>query len=298
MKQVFLLLFISVAGIAAAQPGGTSGYTRGGAEATMKFTKILFEEPFIFSKGSLNIPGDKGNNKPAVLEALAESDKVIQEYGAKITEFLNSKPTAVIIKNSFNKVTSKAHGLQYAIQKAAEGYNEWRTLSSVSFLQELYLYQAFLAGAMRVYPEAISLQEKYDEATAAIKVYGSREDYMAKMEKNQQDYAKNMRLKKAVFNDASLEASAKKQYEAAWAVDKVTVVKVNITSSWVIEKNLLDIPLHKEVEVNFAIKKADGSCAFAAGYMRSVYEGGGRYSAASLIMPGAPQTAPCENLTK
>lgn len=295
MKILFSIYALLFSFSLFAQP---SGYTRDGAAATLKYTKILFDEPFVLSKGNVNIPGDKADNKPAVLEALAASDKVIKEYEAKITEFLNSKPTAIILKQSFNTVTNKANGLRGAIEKAAEGFNEWRTLSSVTFLQDLYLYQAFIGGAIRVYPEAISLQEKYDEATEAIKKYGSREDYMAKLQKNQSDYVKNLRMKKAVFNDAAMESAARKQYEAAWAADKVSVTKVHITSNWVIEKNILDIPLHKEVEVNFAIKKADGSCSLAAAYMRCTYEGGGKYSAPTLLMPGAPITVPCENLSK
>jgi hypothetical protein len=280
-----------------AQPA-TSTYSRDGAQATMKYTKILFQEPFIFTKGTINIPGDKAEMKHAVMEALAESDKVIKEYEAKIDEFIKSKPTAIILKNAYNDVTNKVRGLAGAIEKAADGFDNWRSLTAVSFLQDLYLYQTFIACAMKVYPEALSLEERLDEAKAAIAKYGSREEYMAKMEKNKVDYLKNIRMKKAVFSDATLEASAKKQYEASFASDKVTVTKVHITTNWIIEKNVLDIPLHKEVQVNFAIKKGDGTCAIASGYMRCTYEGGGKYSAASLIMPTGPLTIPCENLNK
>ena len=105
-------------------------------------------------------------------------------------------------------------------------------------------------------------------------------------------------MKKAVMSDASIEQMVKKQYESSWASDKLTVVKVHITSAWVIEKNALDIPLYKEAEVNMAIKKADGSCGFAAGRVQQTYEGGGKYSAATLVMPGSPITVPCENLNK
>jgi hypothetical protein len=290
-----LVMLITVC--AFAQPA-TSTYTRDGAKATMKYTSILFEDPFLFTKGAINIPGDKGEMKPAVLEALAESDKVIKEYEAKIEEFIKSKPTAIILKNAYSDVTRHVNGLQHAIKSADDGFNNWRSFTAVSFLQDLYLYQTFIACAMKVYPEAISLEERLDEAKAAIAKYGSREDYIAKMEKNKVDYLKNIRMKKAVFSDAGVEASAKKQYETSWAADKVTVTKVNITTNWVIEKNVLDIPLHKEAEVNFAIKKADGTCAIASGYMRCTYEGGGKYSAPMLIMPTGPITIPCENLNK
>lgn len=295
MNKPFLLSLLCLATITNAN-AQTRTYTRDGAQAAMKYTKILFEEPFIFTKGKLNISGDKGENKPAVLEALAESDKVIKEYEAKIDEFIKSKPTGIILKNAYSDVTNKVNGLQYAIEKAADGFNNWRSLTAVSYLQDLYLYEAFISCAMKVYPEAISLEERLDETKAAIAKYVSREAYMAKMEKNNLDYLKNVRMKKALFSDATVEANAKKQYEAEWAVDKITVIKVNITSNWTIEKNILDIPLHKEVQVNLALKRGDGTCAIASGYVRCTYEGGGKYSAPSLIMPTGPLTIPCENL--
>ncbi len=292
---IFNLFVLLITANLFAQPA-TSAYSRDGAQNTMKYTKILFQEPFIFQKGKLNIPGDKGHNKPAVMEALAESDKVVKEYEAKIEEFMKSKPTAIILKNAYNDVTAHVKALPAVLAKADDGFNNWRSLSAVSFLQDLYLYEAFISCAIKVYPEAISLEERLSEVKAAIAKYGSREAYMAKMEKNQTDYLKNIRMKKAVFSDATIETNAKKQYEAIWAADKITVTKVHISSNWTIEKNVLDIPLHKEVEINLALKRADGTCAIASAYMRCTYEGSGKYSAPSLILPGNPITIPCENL--
>jgi hypothetical protein len=73
MKTIpfFLFSFLLFNLLVRAQP---SGYTRGGAEATMKQMKLLFTESFLFSKGMPDIPGDLANSKPAVMAALAESD--------------------------------------------------------------------------------------------------------------------------------------------------------------------------------------------------------------------------------
>lgn len=275
-----------------------AGYSRDGAQATMKYVDILFKDPFLFKKGKLAIPGDKAEIKSVVIEALAESDKVIKEYEEKIDEFIKSKPTAIVVKESYKNVTSQLNGLPFAIQKAKDGYDNWRSLSTVSFLQDLILYKTFISSAMKVYPEAISLEEKLEEVNAAIDKYGSRDAYVNKMEKNQADYVKSLRMKKPVMTDATVEGNAKKQYESNWQSEKLVVTKVNITTIWTIEKNALGIPLHKEVEVNLAIKKADGSCAIASGYVRSTYEGGGKYSSPLLIMPTPPITLPCENLSK
>ena len=275
-----------------------TAYSREGAEATSKQVELLFKDPFIFKNGKVNLSGDKTENKSAVMEALAISDQVIKEYEDKVDAFIKSKPTAIVVKDGYQSVTAKVKSLSIAIDKAADGYKNWRSLSTVSFLQDLYLYQAFIKGALKVYPEAISLEEKLGEVKAAIDLYGTRENYLNKMEKNQAEYVKNLRMKKAVMVDATVEANAKKQYEQNWQSEKLVVTKVNITTIWIIEKNALDIPLHKEVEVNLAIKKADGSCAIASGYVRATYEGGGKYGAPLLIMPTHPIVLPCENLTK
>ncbi|HCL05758.1 MAG TPA: hypothetical protein DHW64_07270 [Chitinophagaceae bacterium] len=278
--------------------GQRAGYTRDGAQAAMKYTDVLFKDPFLFNKGRLNVQGDKAQVKSAVLEALEESNKVIKEYEEKIEAFIKSKPTAIIVKSAYKDVTDQVRYLPAVIEKAEDGFKNWRSLSAVSFMQDLYLYKAFIVSAMKVYPEALSLEEKLEEVKAAIEKYGSIDAYMVKMEKNQVEYVKNLQMKKAVFGDPTLEASVKKQYEAIWESEKLVVTKVHITSLWILEKNALDIPLHKEVEVNIAIKKTDRTCAIASGYVRSTYEGGGKYSAPLLIMPTHPITLDCANLNK
>lgn len=291
---LFSFVFLLVIEISAQR----STYTRDGAQVTLKYVDILFKDPFIFKNGKLNVPGDKAEDKSVVSEALMKSDQVIKEYEQKIEAFIQSKPTAIITKSAYNDVTSQMIGLKSAIAKAEDGYKNWRSLSTVSFLQDLYLYKAFIISAMKVYPEALSLEDKLEEVKSAIEKYGSREAYMLKIEKNQAEYVKNLRMKKAVFTDAALEASVKKQYESIWESERLLVTKVHITSLWTLEKNALDIPLHKEVEVNIAIKKADGTCAIASGYARSTYEGGGKYSAPLLIMPTHPIALDCANLNK
>lgn len=300
IKIAYSLLIIQcVITTAIAQPGGNrDGYSRDGATATLKQMQNLFTESFLFKKGTLNVPGDKAESKPAVLEAIAASDAVIKDFEKKVDEFQKSNPSKQVLKSQMHYVVSTANRLAGAITSADDGYNNWRSISAVSFLQDLYLYKAYITAAIKIYPEAISLQEKLEQADAAIKKYGSKEDYIAKMEKNQLDYIKSLRMKPAVFKDAAIEKMVKTKYEQWAAADKVTVTLVNITSNWTIEKNGLDIPLEKNVQVNMAIKKADGSCGFATGTVRQAYEGGGKYSAPGLTMPSPVITAPCENMPK
>jgi hypothetical protein len=275
----------------------TSVASRDAADNTRKSMETLFINSFLFSKGTINMPGDKGENKPAVQEAIVASDNTIKEFEAKVDEFIKSKPVATIVKSNSTRVTNIVHAVSIAIEQAATALNEYRVVSAVGFLQQLYLYRAYIKAAMKIYPEAISYEEKLELVENAIAQHGSREEYMAKLEKAKVDYLKSLRMKKAVMSDPAIEASTKKQYEADFASDKVTVTKVNITTGWVIEKNILDIPLHKEVQVNIAVKKVDGSCAIASGYMRCTYEGGGKYSAPTLLFATPPITIiPCENL--
>ena len=294
MKTIVTALYILMVSNLYAQP---PGYTtaRGNAEATSKSMKLLFTESFLFAKGTLNV---KVDSKPAVLEAIAESDKVIAEYEQKVDEFVKTKPVTSVIKSQYHLIVSEVNASSNAIEKAASAKNEYRVMSAVSFLQDLYLYKAYIKAAIKVYPEAISMEEKLEAVEEAINLHGSKEDYIAKMEKNQLDYVKSLRIKKAVMSDPAVEGIAKKDYETSWAADKVSVVKVHITTGWTIEKNVLDIPVSKELEVNFAIKKADGTCALATGRMYSVYEGGGKYGKPYLIMPSPPITIPCENMPK
>lgn len=295
MKRSIIISFfllVVVLQLAAQQ----AGYTRDGAQATIKQTSILFKDPFLFKKGRLNLSGDKAELKSEVLAALQVSDQVIKEYEEKVDAFIKSKPTAIIVKEAYADVTNQVKVLPSVLARAEDGFKNWRSIGTVSFMQDLYLYKAFIASAMKVYPEALSLEEKLAEVDAAIAKYGSREAFITKMERNQAEYIKNLRMKKAVFADPGIEASIKKQYESIWEAEKLVVTKVHITTIWVIEKNVLDIPLHKEVEVNLAIKKANGTCAIASGYARSTYEVGGKYSAPLLIMPTPPIVIPCENL--
>lgn len=300
MKKIIVAALLTVAVIhVQAQPGGNkNGYSRDGAMATGKQMTYLFKESFLFSKGTLNIPGDKGENRPAILEALAGSDAVIKEFEQKVDEFIKSKPSPQQLKSDFQSVVSVSNRLPGVIEKVDDGYKNWESLSAVSFLQDLYLYRAYIAAAVKLYPEAISLQEKLEMADDAIKRFPGREEYMNKLAKNHVDKLKNMRMKPAVFKDAAIEKMVKTKYENWASADKVTVILVNITSDWIIEKNVLDIPIAKEVRVNMAVKKADGSCGFASGTVRQVYEGGGKYSAPGLTMPSPVIVVPCENMPK
>lgn len=270
--------------------------SRGDAITALKYIDSLIKYPFILKRGNINIGGDNADNEAFINAALEASDAVIKEHENKVDEFLKTAPNSTFTNNGKKTAEIKSKFVLNAITKAEEEYKTARSMANVYYMQEIYLYQAYIAGAMKIYPEITSLKEYYDAATAAIQKLGSRKAYVAKIKSNYKDWVKNLRLKPSMMTDAAIEQLVKTSFPKEFPQEKMTVTKVHITTVWMIEKNVLDIPLHKEIEVNLAIKKADGSCGLAAAYVRKVYEGGGNYGEAYLMMPSAITIVPCENI--
>ncbi len=136
MKTIVTALYILMVSNLYAQP---PGYTtaRGNAEATSKSMKLLFTESFLFAKGTLNV---KVDSKPAVLEAIAESDKVIEEYEQKVDEFVKSKPVTSVIKSQYHLIVSEVNASSNAIEKAASAKNEYRVMSGNKGISRGYFY--------------------------------------------------------------------------------------------------------------------------------------------------------------
>jgi hypothetical protein len=300
MRMTLLLL----AGIAAsitlsAQSGGRSGMSR---ETLMDGTKTigeLLQNPILFTKGKFQLAGNDANNDKAAMTALAQSDAIIKEYQGKMDAFLKEKTPAVLLKNAYTKVLSNTNGIPFAIKAVAEGTQSGKNYAFLLYVQDLYLYEAYLSNMVKVYPESIALQEKLENIQSAIQQYGNKDAFMAKMQQNKLDYLKSLKLSKAGMTDAKLEKTIKDQYEKWFEEAKLSVTKVVITSTvWTLEKNVLDIPLHREIAAQLAIKKPDGSCGIAYTYVRETYLGGGQYSAPTVISPTGPTIIPCENLNK
>lgn len=282
-----------------AQSGGRNGMSRETLMDGSKTIGDLLQNPILFTKGKFQLAGNDANNDKAALAALAQSDAVIKEYQMKMDAFLKEKAPAVLLKNAYTKVISNTNGIPSAIKAVAEGTQNGKNFSFLLYVQDLYLYEAYLSNMIKVYPESIALQEKLENIQTAIQQYGNKEAFMVKMQQNKLDYLKNLKLSTAGMTDAKLEKTIKEQYEKWFEEAKLTVTKVVITSTvWTLEKNVLDIPLHREIAAQLAIKKPDGSCGIAYTYVRETYLGGGQYSAPTVISPTGPTIIPCENLKK
>lgn len=262
---------------------------------TLQYVADLIQEPFLLKRGQMLV-GEFSEDEAAVKNALANSDAVIKEHEAKITEFLQTNPASNAIQNGLSYAKAKGNFVQTLIKQTEDAVKNARSIGHVYYLQQLHLCRAYLAGAVKVYPNENTLKENYNLAVAAIERIGTRESYMAQLKANYAHYIKNLRMRPAVAKDAAIEKLVKNEFERQFTSSKITVTKVNIVTHWDIEKNALDIPLHKELAVVVAIKKADGTCGLASAYVRQIYEGGGRYDAPYMNMPSAITTLPCENL--
>jgi hypothetical protein len=273
--------------------------TRDTRVATINSSQVLFDKPFVFEDAALKIAGDDVNNKSVILNAIKTSDATIEEYARQIDGFLASNPEKAMYQNDQKTVVLIASRCENVIKQVAEEHKKGRNMGNVSLLQNLYIYKAFIENVKKVFTNEGNLNTYLGKVNAAIALYGSRENFMDKMETNQAEFVKNLRMAKAVMSNPALEKSAKQQYESAdMHSQSYTVTKVNIASDWTLTKNDLGIPLYKELYINLAIKFADGSCGLANAWLRQEYEGGGKYSSAKLTMPGSIQVLPCENLNK
>lgn len=263
--------------------------------ATKSVTELL-TFPYIFKEAALNIGGDGVDDETLIKAKLAESDAKLMTYKDKIDAFLASNPSPATYVHSEGTVVNRSFPDGY-LKQADIVYKTYRTKASVGAYQDLLICRTYIENAKRVYPNATTLDEHLRKVNEGLAKYGSRDDFMNKMAANQKEYVKNLRMGKPMMSNPTIEKVARSEYERMkMSSQGYTVTKVHIVSEWRLEKNVLDIPLHKEVYVNLAIKLADGKCGIAVGWVRQDYEGGGTYGAPRLILPSPVQELPCENL--
>lgn len=293
MKKIVLpfLLALFVASTSTAQ---TKRPSREEVMNGSKATETLLDKPFIFTRGELQVGGNDVSRK-AYTEAIAKSDLVIKEYGEEITKFLAGNPSPVLFKNKLNATLAKASGLESDLELTAKEYKQGNSLGGVYYLQKLYLYKGYLEGVTRIYTENQKLKDYLKSANDAIASYESREKFMDKMESNQKEMVKNLKPIPAQQSNPKIEAMVKKKFEE-WEKG-CTVTKVNITySSWIVDKNELDIPVCRKLSVSIALKKSNGECAVASANVREDYMGGGTYGEAYMYLPSDPIEVPCQNI--
>lgn len=260
-----------------------------------KNLETLIDKPFVFTKGELQVSGNDATNKNAFQNAITKSDAVINEYKEEINKFLATNPSPYLYNNKLNSCIAKARGLESDIPLTEKEFKQGTSLGGVYYLQKLYLYQGYLEGITKVFPENQKLKDYLKTVGDAINTYGSRDQFMAKMEENYKNLTKNLKMIPAAQSNPKIEAMVKKNYEATFK--GFTVTKVNITySTWIIDKNELDIPLCRKLSVCIAVKNAKGECGIGSSNVKEDYMGGGTYGEAYSYLPSDPIIVPCENI--
>ncbi len=266
--------------------------------ASFKYSKDLLTEPFIFKKGELLVSGDDVIKREAFIAAIAKSDAVIADYLTEVDKFLATNPTMSLYANNLSRVKAKVKAIEgdYGhIKKTEKEFKTGNSLGGVYYLQNLYIYQGFLQGVTKIYPQDETLKENLKLITQAIESYGSRDKFMDKMLANNKDQAKNMRMIPAQMSNPKIEAMVKTRYESNFPEFKV--IKVNITyQTWLIEKNEFDIPLNRKLSVSVGVKNSKGECGIGSANVREEYQGGGSYGQAFMYLLSDPVIVPCENI--
>ena len=176
--------------------------------------EILFNKPFIFSKGEMQVGGDAAGKKEAYGEAIKKSNAVIEEYKMAVDKFMQGNPSPSIYGNKLKISEAKSKGVVTTIKQADNEFKGGNSLGGVYYLQQIYIYKGYLDAQTKVFPESQIIKDHLQMANDAIQKYGSTEQFLGKMEKNKQEYAKNLKLIPAGQKNSTIEALVKTEYEA------------------------------------------------------------------------------------
>ncbi len=292
MKKTIVILGLAIVS-ALNLSAQTSRPSRDQLMSGSKNAQGVLDDPFIFKRAELQVSGD--GSLQSYKDAISKADGVIKEYDEAVTKFLESKPHSNILKNYYKTTVNKANYVKYDIELLTKEYEKGSSLFSVQYLHKMYIYKGFLEGVIRIYTETQELKDNLETVNKTIAIYKSRENFMDKMLAKQKEQIKNMKMIPAQQSNPKIEAMVKKNYEVSFK--GFTVTKVNITySTWIVDKNDLDIPICRKLSVCVAVKNAKGECGIGSSNVREDYMGGGNYGEAYSYLPSDPIIVPCENI--
>lgn len=292
MKKAIIILGLAIISTLSLS-AQTSRPSRDQLMSGSKNAKGIIDDPFIFKRAELSVGGN--GTLQDYKDAIAKADEVIKEYGEEVTKFIGTNPSPSILKSHYNFTINKSKGVDFEISRVAKQYEAGSSLFEVQYLHNLYIFKGYLEGVTRIYTETDELKENLKKVNSAIAIYKSREAFMDKMEAKRKEQVKNMKMIPAQQSNPKIEAMVKKSYEASFK--GFTVTKVNITySTWIVDKNDLDIPICRKLSVCVAVKNTKGECGIGSSNVREDYMGGGKYGEAYSYLPSDPIIVPCENI--
>ncbi len=134
-------------------------------------------------------------------------------------------------------------------------------------------------GLAKLHPKQTEIVSIANEYQTLCNLYGSIDDYQAKIRANGKVLAKKVYLPKAVNQDSDLENLIKTAFEhKGWNEEVVKVIL--LSHDWDLERK--DLVLGRVIHAAIASKKVDGDCLLYNATIRQEFAGDNSYSAAYL----------------
>lgn len=236
---------------------------------------------------------------------------VLNEYNSKAQELLAidfgkrdrtnsklSKTFSVLDNKCSNSTNSKAGGKQ---DKAGNSDSELLLGNAsedraASFLYRLKIKQAYWDIAHKLFTQEAEYASMYQSSTAEINKYGTVEDLMKSIEKNNENEIKNRRLPVAVANDPTFEKFAIEVFnkDLSSELKGQAYKSIIMQKEWTIYRNdITGIILGRKRQVAIVYKGTDGKCYLKTGiivnenYINGSFQNGSasdaRYAGGELL---------------
>jgi hypothetical protein len=153
-------------------------------------------------------------------------------------------------------------------------------------------------NAFIMFPDEIEFKNRKEKLIARksdLENYISSGDLKKDIEKRELMNIEERRISSPANTNPQLIAVVKRDLNVA-SIGSILRVSI-VDRDWFIIKNNIDIPVSKKMEVECATKK-DGKCYKVYGYLKCVYEGGGKYSNPQFSSYGDLREMNCENVNK
>jgi hypothetical protein len=180
---------------------------------------------------------------------------------------------STIIKDHLHAIDKKrVNDLQKDINETLTRYEVDKYFNE---LTEAYYW----IGLAKLHPKQTEIVSIANEYQTLCNLYGSIDDYQAKIRANGKVLAKKVYLPKAVNQDSDLENLIKTAFEhKGWNEEVVKVIL--LSHDWDLERK--DLVLGRVIHAAIASKKEDGDCLLYNATIRQEFAGDNNYSAAYL----------------
>ncbi len=242
------------------------------------------------------------------LARVKRNDDSITRYKQLAQDFVTQKKDELYYKNHLSTVKNLAKSYQEPTDKNKYPgglanpmfhlFDPTSLLSygSFTFVQDVKQQEAMFYAATIIYPNEPDLIKAYDWCKKAVAELGTTDQFLAKINKSQNDYLKSVKIPAPKVNDASLEATFIKLYNATGNKEKILKVSIQSTD-WTVERNeLTGIVTGRSKMAVMVTKGADGNCYFTNFWITQDYNGSGYGQYYGLKGSSGSGQLACENV--